>query len=154
MKVILKDDIESLGLKGDIVKVANGYARNYLIPKGLVEIATPSSLRRLEEEKRVYERKMQRFKGEAEKIAKKLGSITCEFTLQTGEDGKTFGSITSIDIERSLQEKGFDIKKRQILLQEPIKKIGSYTVPVNIHPEVSVEIKVEVKGEEKTKEDK
>lgn len=146
MKVILKEDMGSLGHKGDIITVADGYARNYLIPKGLVEPATPSNLKRLEAQRKEYDRKMARLKGEAEKVAKTLRGITCSFSVKAGDDGKLFGAVTSMDIEGYLREKGFSVEKRQILLTEPIKKTGTYEVPVRLHPEVSVNLRVEIRG--------
>lgn len=148
MRVILKEDVESLGIKGDIVKVADGYARNYLIPRRLAEIAISSNIKRLEEEKKVYQRKLGRLKGEAASLAKKLESITCTFSLQAGEDDKLFGSVTSMDIERHIKEAGYSVDKKQILLPEPIKKLGIYTVPLKLHPEVTVDLKVSVVKEE------
>ncbi len=145
MKVILKEDIQSLGYKGDVVNVSDGYARNYLIPKGLVEAATPSSLKRLEAERKARARKMARLKAEAEERAKVLKGITCSFSVKAGEEGKLFGAVTSMDIESYLKEKGFSIDRKQILLEEPIKKVGTYEVPVRLHPEVTVNIRVEVR---------
>ena len=146
MRVILKEDIGPLGHKGSVVNVADGYARNYLIPKGLAEPATPSNLKRLESERRDYQRRMARLKGEAEKLAKDLKGITCSFSMKAGEDGRLFGAVTSIDIEGYLKEKGFSIDKKQILLSEPIKQTGTYEVPVRLHPQVSVNLRVEVRG--------
>lgn len=149
MKVILREDIESLGKKGEIVKVADGYARNYLIPKKMADIATPSNIKRLEEEKRVYQRKLGRLKEGAEALAKKLESLTCTFSLKTGEDDKPFGAVTSIDIEGYLKKEGYPVDKREILLLEPIKRLGTYTVPIKLHPEVTVNLKVSVVKEDK-----
>ncbi len=146
MKVILREDIESLGRKGDIVNVADGYARNYLIPKGLVEVATPSNLKRLEAVRKDQARKMARLKGKAKEVAKALKGITCSFSMKAGEEGRLFGAVTSIDIEGYLKEKGFSIERKQILLSEPIKKTGTYEVPVRLHPEVTVNLRVEVRG--------
>ncbi len=150
MKIILTEDVDSLGEKGDIVKVANGYANNYLIPKGLASRVTASGLKRLEEEKKVYQRKLKKLKGVAEEQAKTLSSLTCTFSLKAGEDEKVFGAITSIDIEEFIKNNGHSIDKKQIHLAEPIKTFGTFDVPIKLHPEVTFNLKVAVVKKEES----
>ena len=142
MKVILIEDVSSLGNRGKVVKVANGYGRNHLIPKGLALLATPQNLKALDEELKVQERKTKKLKNEALNLAKKIEALTCDFAMQVGEDEKPFGSVTSMDIEKKLKDNGFSIDKKDILLEAPIKNLGTSTVQIKLHPEVKAELKV------------
>ncbi len=144
MKVILRQAINNLGDIGDMVVVSDGYARNYLIPKGLAYLASKSSLRVLEEEKKQLHIRQNRELKTAEEIAKQLekpeNSITIH--MQTGEEDKLFGSVTKEMIAEKLAEKGFDVDKRKIALDEPIKVLGIYTVPIKLHSNVTAKAKV------------
>ncbi len=142
MEVILAEDISTLGSRGDVVKVAKGYGRNYLIPQGKALLATPQNLKVVEERKKVLERKSEKLKGGALELSKKIEALTCQFPVQVGDDEKLFGSVTSMDIEKFLNEKGHPIDKKDILLEAPIKSLGTVTVPIRLHPDVKAELKV------------
>lgn len=146
MKVILREEVPSLGQIGDIVNVADGYARNYLIPKKLALPATRKNMKALEHERQILLQKRERLKHRAETLAAKLSRVTCEIAKQVGEEGKIFGSVTAIDIANALEEKGIEIDKRKIVLESPIKHIGDYEVPIKLHPEVQAFLKVKVVG--------
>ena len=146
MRVILRETVPNLGQIGDIVNVADGYARNYLIPRRLAIPATRKNIKALEKERQILLRKREKEKLRAESLAEKLTTITCEIAKQVGEEGKLFGSVTAMDIAKALEEKGFVIDKRKILLEQPIKTIGEYEVPVKLHPEVQTYLKVKVVG--------
>ncbi|HDI52208.1 50S ribosomal protein L9 [candidate division KSB1 bacterium] len=142
MRVILMQDFESLGHTGEIVEVADGYARNFLIPRRIVLEATPGNMKKFEEEKKRQLLRLNREKKVAEKLAKELAKISCTVPVAVGEEDKIFGSVTSQDIADALKEKGYQIDRRKILLDEPIKALGIYTVPIKLHPEVDAEIKL------------
>jgi large subunit ribosomal protein L9 len=144
MKVILQENIDTLGHIGDIVKVAPGYARNYLLPKGLAVVATEKNAKALEHVKRQMAYKKDKALESARLLASKLADVVIELTHQAGEEGKLFGSVTNMEIAAALKEKGFDIDRKTILLADPIKNLGEYTVPVKINPEVSASLKVTV----------
>jgi len=135
-------DFESLGHTGEIVEVADGYARNFLIPRRIVLEATPGNMKKFEEEKKRQLLRLNREKKVAEKLAKELAKISCTVPVAVGEEDKIFGSVTSQDIADALKEKGYQIDRRKILLDEPIKALGIYTVPIKLHPEVDAEIKL------------
>jgi len=147
MKVILKEDVESLGKIGDIINVSNGYARNFLIPKDLAIEASGKNIKALEHDKRIIEKKAEKQKGKAEAMAEKLGAVTCTILRKVGEQDKLFGSVTTRDIEESLKEQGADIDKKNILLEEPIKSLGEFPVKVKLFSGVVAEIKVVVAGD-------
>ena len=142
MKVILLEEISSLGKVGDVVKVASGYGRNYLIPQKKALEATPKNIKVWEREKSLYEGKLDRAKREAEKLAEKLESLSCTISKQVGEEDKLFGSVTTMDVEESLKNEGFEIDRKRILLDAPIKKLGIYTIPVKLHSEVTANLKI------------
>ena len=144
MKVILKENIETLGHIGDIVKVAPGYARNYLLPKGLAVEATEKNAKALEHIKRQMAYKKDKALESARNLAAKLGELSVELLHKAGEEGKLFGSVTNMEIAAFLKDKGFEIDRKTILLAEPIKQVGEYDVTVKIHPEVSAGLKVKV----------
>ena len=146
MKVILKENIDTLGHIGDIVKVAPGYARNYLLPKGLAVVATENNAKALDHLKRQMAYKKDKAMESSRLLAAKLGELVIELTHQAGEEGKLFGSVTNMEIAAFLKEKGFDIDRKTIVLADPIKSVGEYTVPVKIHPEVPASLKVTVKA--------
>lgn len=142
MKIILREDVEKLGEAGEIVDVAPGYFRNYLNPKGMAMRATDSNRKIYEEEQRMQEIRENKAKVQAEKLAQKLENISLNAPVQVGEEDKVFGSVTAIDIAELLEEQGFDIDKRNIQLEEPIKALGIYNVPVKLHKDVDAEVKV------------
>jgi large subunit ribosomal protein L9 len=144
MKVILKENIETLGHIGDIVKVAPGYARNYLLPKGFAVEATERNAKELEHVKRQMAYRKNKTLESAKGLAAKLGLITVELQHKAGEEGKLFGSVTNMEIAAFLKVNGFDIDRKSIVLVEPIKHVGEFDVPVKIHPEVSASVKVTV----------
>ena len=142
MDVILLEDINDLGKRGENVAVKGGYARNYLLPRRLALPATASGLKMMKEEDRrrqVREVKMQR---EAEELSKALGKVSCTAEVQAGEDDRVFGAVTSGDIAELLQAQGYDIDKRKILLDEPLKALGVYTIPIRLHHDVEARVKV------------
>ncbi|MDZ7373939.1 MAG: 50S ribosomal protein L9 [candidate division KSB1 bacterium] len=142
MRVILRQEVEKLGGPGKIVEVSDGYARNYLIPRGLAVPATPSALKALEEEKKRAELRASREKKAAERLAEKLNGVSVTATVAVGEEDRVFGAVTSQMIADLLKQKGFDIDRRKILLEEPLKALGIYDVPIKLHPEVEAKIKV------------
>jgi len=148
MKVILAKDVEKLGEIGDIVEVADGYGRNFLIPRGLAIAATAKNKRQLDHEQRLREDRIARAKKEAESFAGTLQGVACRFTRRAGEEGKLFGSVTAMDIAERLKDAGFDIDRRLIQLEQPIKSLGEFTVPVRLRTDVSALLKVTVAAEE------
>jgi len=144
VKVILREDLPNLGSAGDIVSVKAGYARNYLLPRGFAYEATEANVRQLEEEKRRAEQRARREYLEARRRAAALEDMSLTFKARAGEESKLFGSITAADIADRLNEQGLDFKvdRRDVMLEEPIKSLGVYSVPINLHSEVRPEIKV------------
>jgi large subunit ribosomal protein L9 len=142
MKVILRKDHDKLGKIGDVVNVKDGYARNFLIPQNVAYVALKGNLKALEEEKKQHALRDQKGERDAQKLADKLENISVTIKANVGEDEKLFGSITSQMIAESLQEQGLTLDKRIIELEEPIKALGIYTVPVKIHPKVTGHVKV------------
>jgi len=142
MKVILRQDFEQLGKIGDVVDVKEGYARNYLIPRNLAYQATESSVRVLEEEKKQFAKKADKEKKEAELVAAELGKLSITIKMKVGEEDKLFGSVTSQMISDAVVEKGVKLEKRQIALDEPIKSLGIYDVPVKLAGGVMGVVKV------------
>ncbi len=142
MEIILRQDYENLGKAGEIVKVKDGYARNYLIPKGVAYIATEANKKRHEADLKLLSQRQARDVKAATDLAEKLNNISCTITVQVGEEDKLFGSVTSQNIAESLAAQGFTIDKRKILLEEPIKSLGIYSVPVKLHNEVEGTVKV------------
>jgi large subunit ribosomal protein L9 len=144
MQVILKENIDTLGHIGDIVKVAPGYARNYLLPKGLAVEATVKNAKELEHVKRQMAYRKDKALESAKNLAAKLSGTPVALLHKAGEEGKLFGSVTNMEIAAFLKEKGFDIDRKTIQLVEPIKHVGDFDVMVKIHPEVSANLKVTV----------
>jgi len=147
VQVILNEDVPNLGRTGDVVKVRPGFARTYLFPRKLAIEANPKSLRAFEHHKRIAMGKREVQKTEASELKRKLEALTISIGARAGEEGKLFGSVTNIDIERALREKGFSVERRKIHLAEPIKQLGEFTVPVRLQPEVEASLKVEVKAQ-------
>ncbi len=149
MEVILRDHVENVGRRGEVVKVANGYARNFLLPRKLALVATPGNLKQVERERVKLDAKEAEEQGAAESIAAKMASVEIVISRKVGETEALYGSVTSADIAEGLAKHGFDIDKRKIGLREPIKKLGSHTVPVKLHREVIVQLPVKVVAEGK-----
>ena len=142
MKVILRQDQENLGEAGAIINVKPGYARNYLIPQGFAMTASPQNMKRFENEKKQMNWRKEQEKRKAEELAKTLENVSCTITVQVGEEDKLFGSVTSQNISESLESQGYEIDKRKIQLEEPIKSLGIYSVPIKLHTEVEAKVKV------------
>jgi len=143
MKVILQENLENLGHIGDIVKVAPGYARNYLIPKGFALLANEKNTKAMEHAKRQLEYKKNKMLEQAKAIATKVEAITLSLVHQAGEEGKLFGSVTNMELAEQLKIQGLEIDRKKIV-SDPIKQLGEYTVVVKIHPEVTANLKVVV----------
>jgi large subunit ribosomal protein L9 len=142
MEVILLEDIPSLGKMGDLVRVADGYGRNFLIPKKKAVRATSKKLTALDHERRLLQDRLEKSEKETENLAKRLEDYSCTISKPVGESGKLFGAVTSMEIEQNLLENGFQIERKNILLEEPIKSLGIYTVPVKLDPNVAANLKV------------
>jgi len=147
MEVILKEDIATLGNRGDVVKVAEGYGRNYLLPKKLALQATAQNKAVIEQMKSSAARRSASEKALAEGVAAQLAPVELTFTRKTGEHGHLFGSVTSADIAHELEAKGFDVDRRKIQLAEPLKALGEVTVAIKLHREVTAQVKVVVVAE-------
>lgn len=156
MEVILKEDVPNLGLRGDVVKVADGYGRNYLLPRKMAMQATEANKAVIEQMKASAARRSATEKAQAEAFAVKLQPVEIGFTRKSGEAGHLFGSVTSADIAAELASQGFDVDRRKIQLSDPIKSVGDFTIGIKLHREVSAHIKVKVLAEaveeEKTEE--
>ena len=148
MEVILREDVESLGKAGDLVRVKPGYARNFLLPKGFAYEATPGNKKRIDGEHRARTVRLAGEKAEADEFAARLGDVTVTLARKAGEGDRLFGSITSQDISDALAEAGHTIDKRKIDLEAPIKSLGEHDVAIKLHPEVSAGIRVAVVPEE------
>lgn len=148
MKVILKQDVPNLGQEGDIEEVADGYARNYLIPQGMAVRATPSAMKDFEHRQEVQSRKHERMKKRSEALARRLTAHTLTFEVKTGETGQLYGSITNADIAKALEEEvGVEIDRRDIPLSEPIREVGEHFVPVHLMEDVEPQVRVVVRSE-------
>jgi large subunit ribosomal protein L9 len=147
MEVILKEDVSKLGSRGDVVKVAEGYGRNYLLPKKLAIEATTANRAVIEQMKASAVRRVAREKGDAEALGKQLAGVELLFTRKSGEREQLFGSVTSADIARELEHKGLNIDRRKIQLDEPLKAIGDFQVPVKLHRDLIVPVKVTIQKE-------
>ena len=148
MEIILREDIEKLGTRGQVVKVAAGYARNYLLPKRLAVTATESNKKIVEQERQGHLRREAKLKNEAEDLAKILGGVTVTIAQKAGENDQLFGSVTAKDITEALEKQNFSIDRRKIHLDEPIKQLGEHKVTVRLHREVPTEITVIVVKDE------
>ena len=148
MEIILREDVEHLGARGQLVKVAAGYARNFLLPKKLGVPATDSNRKIVEQERHAHLRKDAKLKSEAEDLAKLLGTVTVSIARKAGESDQLFGSVTAGDVADALAAQKYVIERRKIQLEEPIKTLGEHKVTVRTHKEVSVEITVNVTREE------
>lgn len=147
MEVILKEDVANLGHRGDVVKVADGYGRNFLLPRKLAMQATEANKNVIEQMKAAAARRSATEKAQAEELVVKLQPVVLSFTRKSGENGQLFGSVTSADISGDLATKGFEVDRRKIQLSEPLKSLGDYTVSIKLHREVTAHIKVQVAAE-------
>jgi large subunit ribosomal protein L9 len=147
MKVILREDVEKLGKAGDVVKVADGFGRNYLIPRQLAVPANVRNLKALEHDRRVIEARAKKTRKTAESLAEKLASVSLTISAKAGEEGKLFGAITSRDIAEAMDKAGVPVDRKTVLLQDPIKQLGDYKVKIkagsDLHPEISVSVVAE-----------
>ncbi len=142
MKIILREDVEHLGTAGEVVNVRNGYARNFLLPRNFAVPATAFNIKAFEHERRTMEAKRNKRKKEAEGMKAKLERVSCSIAKKVGEQDKLFGSVTTIDIEKAFAAEGFNIDKKDILLEEPIKALGVYSVPVRVFDDVVANTKI------------
>ena len=147
MEVILKEDVANLGHCGDVVKVADGYGRNFLLPRKLALQATLANKAVIEQMKAAAERRSATEKVQAQELVAKLEPLTLAFTRKSGENGQLFGSVTSADIASELAAKGFDVDRRKVQLAEPIKSLGDFTISVKLHREVTAHLRVNVAAE-------
>jgi large subunit ribosomal protein L9 len=142
MRIVLRTDVESVGRRGEVIEVADGYARNYLLPKKLALEATPGNLKRIGQERRVQEVHEAKEKQEAEALAARIAQLSCTAVRKVGENEVLYGSVTGADVAELLEKEGFSLDKRKILLEEPIKSLGIYEVPIKLHPQVTASVKV------------
>lgn len=147
MEVILRDHVDNLGRRGDVVKVAAGYARNYLLPRQLALAVNDNNKRQIERERKLAEARELEERSQAEAFAQRMAQADISIGRRVGENNTLYGSVTSADVAQALHAKGFDIDKRKITLVDPLKAIGEYTVPVRVHRDVTAEIKVKVVAE-------
>jgi large subunit ribosomal protein L9 len=147
MEVILKEDVDNLGHRGDVVKVAQGFGRNYLLPKKLAIEATAGNKSVIEQMKVSSVRRSAKEKGDAELLLQQLDQVTLEFTRKTGDNDHLFGSVTGGDIAQGLEAQGFHIDRRKVHLEEPLKSLGEFLIPVRLHREVTAHVKVTVAKE-------
>jgi large subunit ribosomal protein L9 len=148
MQIILQEDVEKLGTRGQVVDVADGYARNFLLPRKLALEASAGNMKRLEKMRAVFAKKEATEKDAAQKLSETLAGVTLEFARRAGENDQLFGSVTSGDVAEALAAKGYEVEKRKISLADAIKVVGEYDVPVKLHREVTANVKVVVKKEE------
>jgi large subunit ribosomal protein L9 len=148
MDVILREDVEKLGTRGQLVKVAPGYARNFLLPNKMAVAATDSNKKIVEQERQAYLRREAKVATEMSELAKLIGSVSITIAQKAGENDQLFGSVTSKDIAEALEKQGYTIERRKIALEEPIKTLGEFKVPVRLHREVTAEVIVTVVKEQ------
>lgn len=148
MKVILKEEVENLGHRGAIVNVKDGYARNYLLPRGLAMRFTPGAQKVLEQERRMYEVRQLKIREDAQAVAEKLAAVELTVSKRAGDQDILYGSVTPTDIADMLEAKGVGVEKRRIILREPIKKLGDFEIPIRLHPDVQPVVILHVVKEE------
>jgi large subunit ribosomal protein L9 len=144
MEVILRDHVENLGRRGDVVKVADGYARNYLLPRKLALIVSEQNKKQIERERKVVDAREAEEKQAAEAVATRLTAVELSFQRRVGENETLYGSVTAADVAEALAVQGFEVDKRKVALADPLKQLGSFDVPVKIHREVTAQVKVHV----------
>jgi large subunit ribosomal protein L9 len=142
MRIVLRDDVDKLGRRGEVVDVTAGYARNFLLPKGKALPATEGNLKRVEQERRKHAVHLAKEKEDAASMGRRLAGLSCTIVRKVGENEQLYGSVTAADIAEYLEKEGVVIDKRRILLEEPLKALGIYTIPVKLHAEVTGEIRV------------
>ena len=142
MEIILMEDVPSVGKEGEVVRVSDGYARNYLLPRKKAVMATATSLKTLEHARHLSQNKEDKLEHEAQELVKKIEEISCTVAKPAGEEGKLFGAVTSADIEQALREQGISVDRKKIVLEEPIKNLGVYTVSLKLHPTVVAPLKL------------
>jgi large subunit ribosomal protein L9 len=147
MQIILQEDVEKLGTRGEVVEVAEGYARNFLLPRKLALEASAGNMKRLEKMRATFAKKEATEKGDAQTLAELLTGVSLEIARKAGENDQLFGSVTSGDISEALAAKGYNVDKRKIVLADPIKAIGELEIPVKLHREVTATVKLSVKKE-------
>lgn len=146
-KVLLREDVDDLGARGEIVRVRAGYARNYLLPRNLAVEASAGNVKGIEAERAALLKKEAKERATAEAQSQQMGSLDLEFKRKAGEQGALYGSVTSMDVAEALRERGYEIDRHRIHLREPLKRLGEYTVPVRLHREVTIDLKVRVAPE-------
>jgi large subunit ribosomal protein L9 len=144
MKIILKEDVKSIGSMGQTVDVSDGFARNYLVPRGLAVEANVKNIRSLEHEKKVIQEKARKVKNSVQDLADRLANMTVVIKTKAGEEGKLFGSVTTMDIAEQLKNQGIEIDKKKISLDEPIKRLGTYAVNLKLHSEITAQVNMQV----------
>ena len=144
MEVILKEDVVNLGKIGEVVRVRDGYARNYLLPRGLVLVANKKNLKTFEHQKKIVADQKQKIVRRAETVSNQLSTVAVVIPMKVGEEGRLFGSVTTMQIEKALKTKGVNVERRKIHLSEPIKTVGDYEVPIRLSADVTVPLKVSV----------
>jgi large subunit ribosomal protein L9 len=142
MEIILIEDVPSLGKSGDLVRVSDGYARNYLLPRRKAMKATATGLKAVEQERHLVQNKQDKLEQEAQELAQRIEEISCTVAKPAGEEGKLFGAVTSADIEEALREQGVSVDRKKIVLEEPIKNLGVYTVSLKLHSSVVAQLKL------------
>ena len=148
MKVILTQDLDNLGMRGDLVEVKNGYGRNYLIPRGLAVLATKSNQKRHEEELRQAAHKIEAQREQAEQLAQKIDGTELLVVMRTGDEGRVFGTVTTQQVADLLKERGFEVDRRKVTIGEEIRTVGVYPATVKVHPLYSAEVKIRVEPEQ------
>jgi large subunit ribosomal protein L9 len=148
VQIILQQDVDKLGTRGQVVEVAEGYARNFLLPRKLALEASAGNMKRLEKMRTAFAKQEATEKQDAQRLAEALAGVSLAFTRKAGENDQLFGSVTSADISEALEAKGFHVEKRKIVLVDPIKLVGEYEIPMKLHHEVSTTVKLAVKKEE------
>ncbi len=146
-KVLLREDVDDLGARGEIVRVRAGYARNYLLPRNLAVEATAGNVKGIEAERAALLKKEAKERSSAEAQSEQMSSLQLEFKRKAGEQGALYGSVTSMDVAEALRERGYEIDRHRIHMREPLKRVGEYTVPVRLHREVTIDLKVRVAPE-------
>jgi large subunit ribosomal protein L9 len=147
MEVILREHVDNVGRRGEVVKVADGYARNYLLPRKLALLATEGNKKQIERERAKFEAKEAEEQKVAQAIAERIASVEIEIARKVGESDVLYGSVTTSDVAEALEKKGFEIDRRKLVLQEPIKKLGESTIPIKLHRDVTAQVKVRVVAE-------
>ena len=146
-KVLLREDVDDLGARGEIVRVRAGYARNYLLPRNLAVEATAGNVKGIESERAALLKKEAKERATAEAQSQQMGALELEFKRKAGEQGALYGSVTSMDVAEALKERGYEIDRHRIHMREPLKRLGEYTVPVRLHREVTIDLRVRVSSE-------